>query len=116
MPLEGHWERTQTPLRRLTARERNVAIAVLAVTVVSLLAILLATAWDDRPGPAAGCIETVVAGRVGGEPVSGCGAEARAICARASGFDDPRAEKIGDVCREAGIDAAVPPQPSSTQG
>lgn len=105
MPLEGQWQRTQTPLRKLTHRERNVALGVLAVTVVALVAILLVTAGDSRPGPAPGCIETVVAGRVGGEPVSGCGAEARAICARAARYDDPRADKIVETCRAAGIKA-----------
>jgi hypothetical protein len=103
MPLEGQWQRSQTPLRKLTKRERRVAIGVIAVTVVGLAGILLLTAGDTRPGPAPGCIETVVAGRVGGEPVNGCGAKARAICARASHFDDPRANKIVDTCHEAGI-------------
>jgi hypothetical protein len=103
MPLEGQWQRSQTPLRKLTKRERRVAIGVIAVTVVALAGILLLTAGDSRPGPAPGCIETVVAGRVGGEPINGCGAKARAICARASHFDDPRANKIVDTCREAGI-------------
>lgn len=103
MPLEGQWQRSQTPLRKLTRRERRAALAVLAATVIALVGILLFTAGDSRPGPAPGCIETVVAGRVGGEPVNGCGAKARAICARASRFDDPRAEKILDACREAGV-------------
>jgi hypothetical protein len=103
MPLEGHWQRTHTPLRKLTRRERGAATAMVAVTGVALAAILLVTAGDRRPEPAPGCIETVVAGRVGGEPVSGCGAEARAICTRAARFDDPRAEKIVEVCGERGI-------------
>jgi hypothetical protein len=103
MPLEGQWQRSHTPLRKLTSRERNVALAVIAVMVVALAGILLFTVGDSRTGPAPGCIETVVAGRVGGEPVNGCGAKARAICARASGFDNPRAETILDACREGGI-------------
>ncbi len=103
MPLEGQWQRTQTPLRKLTHRERNVALGVLAATVVALVAILLVTAGDSRPGPGPGCIETVVAGRVGGELIHACGAEARATCARSATFDDPRARKIVESCREAGI-------------
>jgi hypothetical protein len=103
MPLEGHWQRTNTPLRKLTGRERKVAVAMVAATVVAIAGLLLATAGDSRPGPAPGCIETVVAGRVGGEPVNGCGAKAEAICARATHFEGPRPEKILDACREAGI-------------
>jgi hypothetical protein len=103
MPLEGHFQRVNTPLRRLTKRERNVVIAGLAVTLAALLALILATASDSRPQPAAGCIYTVVAGRTGGEPVHGCGAEAEAICAHSARFQDPRAEKVVEVCREAGV-------------
>jgi hypothetical protein len=103
MPLEGHFQRVNTPLRRLTGRERNVVVAGTLVTLVAILVLILATAGDSRPGPAPGCIETVVAGRVGGEPVNGCGAKARAICARAANFDDPRARKVGEACDEAGV-------------
>ena len=103
MPLEGHFQRVNTPLRKLTVRERNVVIAGLLVTLLALLALLFATAGDTRPGPAAGCVSTVVAGRVGGEPVNGCGVKAEAICAHAAQFDDPRANKIVAACREAGV-------------
>ncbi|HWW67045.1 MAG TPA: hypothetical protein VNY83_03590 [Solirubrobacterales bacterium] len=104
MPLEGHWRRVNTPLRRLETRERNVAIAAVGVTLVALVALILATAGDSRPGPAPGCIRVLVAGRVGGEVVAGCGAEAKAICTRSATFDDPRARKIVESCRQAGIE------------
>ncbi len=116
MPLEGHWRRTNTPLRRLTSRERNVVIAGIAVTLAALVALILATAGDTRPPPPPGCIYTVVAGRVGGEPVHGCGAEAKEICGRAATFDDPRARKVLETCREAGIDAGAPPERAGGQG
>jgi hypothetical protein len=103
VPLEGHWQRTNTPLRKLNPRERRVAIAAIAATVVALAALLLATGGDSRPGPAPGCVSTVVAGRVGGEPVNGCGAKAEAICTRATHFEGARPEKILEACREAGI-------------
>lgn len=103
MPLEGHFQRVNTPLRKLTARERNVLIAGLLVTVVAILALILATAGDSRPAPATGCVSAVVAGRVGGEPVNGCGAEAKAICARSANYDNPRARTINAKCDEAGI-------------
>lgn len=114
MPMEGHWRRANTPLRRLTGRERNVLIAGVAVVVVAIAALLLATGGGSRPAPGRGCIYVVVAGRVGGEPVHGCGATARAICARSARFDDPRAAKIGEACRRAGIGiGAMPPLPPS---
>lgn len=103
MPLEGHFQRVNTPLRRLTKRERNVVIAGLVVTLAALLALILATASDSRPQPASGCIYTVVAGRTGGEPVHGCGAEAEAICAHSARFQDPRSETVVEACREASV-------------
>jgi hypothetical protein len=112
MPLEGHWRRTNTPLRRLGRRERNVAVGAVAATLVAIAVLLVATAGDTRPGPGPGCIYVVVAGRVGGEPVHACGAEARTTCARAATFDDPRGRTIVESCREAGIEAA----PAGTSG
>jgi hypothetical protein len=103
MPLEGHFERVNTPLRKLTPRERNVVIAGTLITVGVILALILATASDSRPAPAAGCVSAVVAGRVGGEPVNGCGADAKAICARSANYDNPRARTINGKCDEAGI-------------
>jgi hypothetical protein len=103
MPLEGHWRRTNTPLRRLSTRERNAVIVGLAVTIVALLVLILATASSTQPGPAAGCIRADVAGRVGGERIHPCGAAARTTCARALSFDTPRSRAIVEACREARI-------------
>jgi hypothetical protein len=116
MPLEGHFQRVNTPLRKLNGREIKVLVAGTVVTVVALLAVVLATAGDSRPAPAPGCVSAVVAGRVGGEPVNGCGAEARAICARSARFDNPRADKIGEVCDEAGIVVTPAEVAAASQG
>jgi hypothetical protein len=116
MPLEGHFQRVNTPLRKLTSRERNVAIAVIVVTAASLAALLFATAGDSRPGPAPGCIYTIVAGRTGGEPVEGCGVEAEEICAHSAQFSDPRADKVVAACHEAGVPTTgTPGGPFSTK-
>ena len=103
MPLEGHWQRTNTPLRRLTKRERNVVISGLALTLVALAVLLLATAGDSKPPLAPGCISVPVAGRTGAELVHGCGVEAREICARATTRDDPGSQAIVASCSERGI-------------
>jgi hypothetical protein len=114
--MEGHWRRVNTPLRKVTGRERNVLIAGLTATAVAIMAILLLTAGDSRPGPKPGCISVVVAGRVGGEPVSACGAEARAICARSAQFDVPRSRTILAACREQGIETRTAPGAPSRGG
>jgi hypothetical protein len=103
MPLEGHYNRANTPLRRLAERERNVVLAGLAVTVVALLVLVLATAGDSQPPPAPGCIRVAVAGRVGGELIHPCGAEAVATCTRSATFDTERSHAIVAACSEAGI-------------
>lgn len=103
MPLEGHWRRVNTPLRRLTPRERNIAIAVVAVTIAGVLALILATVDDSRPAPAPGCISAVVAGFTGAEPLEACGARARQICETHAGRTDPRSTAILESCRRAGI-------------
>lgn len=103
MPLEGHYRTVNTPLRKLTGRERGVVLAGLAAIVIAILALVLATAGDSRPGPAEGCVSAVVAGRVGGEPVNGCGEKAKRICALSANYDTPRAQTISAKCAEAGI-------------
>jgi hypothetical protein len=103
MPLEGHWQRTNTPLRRLTKRERNVVIGGLAATLVALAILLLATAGDSQPPPAPGCISVSVAGRTGAELVHRCGMEARELCARAATRDDPAYRAIATGCDERNI-------------
>jgi hypothetical protein len=106
MPLEGHYRRVNTPLRKLTGRERRVLIWGTAVTAIALLVLILATAGDSRPAPAPGCIRASVAGRTGAELVQACGEEAVSTCRRAQGFEGsagPAGAAILDACTEAGI-------------
>jgi hypothetical protein len=103
MPLEGHWQRTNTPLRRLSKRERNVVGAGLAVTIVALAVLLLATAEDSQPPPAPGCISVSIAGRTGAELIHRCGMEARELCARAGTRDEPAYRAIAAGCQEQSI-------------
>ena len=103
MPLEGHFQRVNTPLRRLAKRERNVVGAGLATMLIALAVLLLTTAGDSRPPTPAGCISVPVAGRTGAELVHGCGREAREICARAATRDDPGSKAIVASCGEQGI-------------
>lgn len=103
MPLEGHYERQTTPLYKLSSREIRAAAAVLVVTLVALLAVVLATAGDTGAPVKPGCFSASVAGIVGAQTVSACGAEAKARCAHAARFDDPRSRTIVAACEEQGI-------------
>jgi hypothetical protein len=103
MPLEGHYERQKTPLYELSPREIKAAGAVLAVTLVALLGVVLATAGDSSSPIKPGCFSASVAGIVGAQTVSACGAAAEARCAHAARFDDPRSNTIVAACEAQGI-------------
>ena len=105
MPLEGHYERQTTPLYKLSGRELKAAGAALVVTVVAMLAIVVFTVSDSRPGPAQGCIRSTVAGKVGAGTVSGCGQEAVALCSHAANFtgESERARTVVADCKQQGV-------------
>jgi hypothetical protein len=103
MPLEGHYERQTTPLYALSRREIKAAGAVLAVTLVALAAVVLATVGDSSPAPAPGCIRADVAGIVGAETINACGREAVTICRRAAKLSGDRPETIVAACNQQGI-------------
>jgi hypothetical protein len=100
MPLEGHYERQNTPLYKLSPREIKVAFSVLLVTVVAMVAVVAATAGDSNPPPAIGCINPTVAGIVGAETINRCGQEAVETCSHAAEFTGARAETIVANCEK----------------
>jgi hypothetical protein len=107
MPLEGHYQRVNTPLRKLNGREIKVLVIGVIATLVVCLGLIFIPSSDGGPliqnKAGKSCVEVHVAGRVGSEPVAGCGAKAVEICRRASGYDDPRAHTIIDACLAEGI-------------
>jgi hypothetical protein len=103
MPLEGHYERQTTPLYKLSPREIKAAAAISVLTLVAMLAVVIATIGDSSPPPPQGCIRATVAGVVGAETISGCGAEAEAKCAHAAQFDGPRSETVVAECKAQGV-------------
>ena len=98
MPLEGHYERQNTPLYKLSPREIKVAFSILIVTVVAMIAVVAATAGDSNPPPAIGCINPTVAGIVGADTINRCGQEAVETCSHAAEFTGARAETIVANC------------------
>jgi hypothetical protein len=114
MPLEGHFQRVNTPLRRLTKRERNVVITGVVVTFIALAALILATAGDSQPPPKPGCIRVPIAGRTGAELIQACGMEARKLCARSVGHNEPQYLAIARGCSDQNIrPLAVPVGPGT---
>jgi hypothetical protein len=103
MPLEGHYERQMTPLYKLNRREIKAASITLVVILAAMLAVVFATVGDSNPPAPQGCIRVNVAGVVGGETISGCGAEAEAKCAHAARFESPRSDTIVAECEAQGV-------------
>ena len=102
MPLEGHWQRTRRPLRKLSRRERIVAISTVVATALAIVLLIAATAGKSRPEPGPGCIRATIAHVMGGEELNACGAHARRICAQNATLEDPNAISIQASCRQAG--------------
>lgn len=103
MPLEGHYERQTTPLRKLTPRELKAAFGVLGVTLAAMLVVILMTVGDSPAPVADGCIKTEVAGIVGAETIHACDQEAVEVCSHAAEFTGARAETVLSDCRARGI-------------
>jgi hypothetical protein len=112
MPLEGHFQRVNTPLRQLTKRERSIVIAGVVVTFAALAALLLATSGASEPPPKPGCIRVAVAGRTGAELIQACGMEARELCARSAGRDEPQYRAIAAGCADQSIRPLAAPAAS----
>jgi hypothetical protein len=104
MPLEGHYARQTTPLYKLSSREIKVAAITLVVTVIAILGVVIATVGDSNPPTPMGCIHAEVAGIVGAETISGCGAAAEAKCAHAARFDSPRTHTVVAECERQGVE------------
>jgi hypothetical protein len=103
MPLEGHYERQTTPLRKLNPRELKAAFGILAITLIALAVIVVLTAGDSRSPVAQGCIRPTVAGITGAETLYDCGQEAVNTCTHASEYTGARAETIVAECDDRGI-------------
>ncbi|HEY1595592.1 MAG TPA: hypothetical protein VGF74_09360 [Thermoleophilaceae bacterium] len=105
MPLEGQWKRVNTPLRKLSRRERSVAIISAVVVLVAVLALVLATVGDSRPGPKPGCIYAIVPGVMGATAVDACGAQAKKTCTQHAdpAMTDPVSVGVRKSCRRAGL-------------
>lgn len=99
MPVEGLWERQQTPLRRLTRRERRLLAGVLGVLLAATVAVaLIAVLQPERPVPA-GCIQVIAPSTMGAVNVRVCGAGVRRFCAQQATRSDPMARAVQARCR-----------------
>lgn len=104
MPLEGHWERTQTPVRQLGQREALIVYVIGALVAASLAVGLYLVLKPESASPVRpGCIDALVPGIMGGGHVDPCGAKAIALCRSQVGHGDAYARPILASCRAQGL-------------
>jgi hypothetical protein len=105
MPLEHHYERQQTPLRRLTSRERTILLVAVLVLAVGGLATVVLGASNGKIAPDhAGCVAVANASTMGGAMQRACGPAARRWCATPeANAGDTYSRTVQAACRRAGI-------------
>lgn len=110
MPLEaGHWQRTRTPLRRASRRERRALAAAAAalLAIACAVAVLAAGSGSSSPASAHGCVELVAASTTGGATYRACGTAAARWCRTAGPGGDAASRTLRDRCRAAGLAVGV---------
>ena len=102
MPLEGHWQRQQTPLRRVSRRELRLLAAVASVLALAAAVVLYAALRHEAHHAAAGCVEITAASTTGGATLHACGADAARWCRSEAGHTDTVARAVLTACARAG--------------
>jgi hypothetical protein len=104
--LVGHSRRLATPLG---AGERRLTKVLGALAIAALIGVIVIVVMNHRGLTSRnGCINTTVAGSLGGQLVHACGAQARSLCASERGRGDATAQTILAACREAHVAAPAP--------
>ena len=102
MPVEGQWERSQTPFSRSDKRLLWAA-GLVAVVVIGVASAFYLTRSSSTPAMS-GCLVAVVASTMGGARLTVCGAAAHMFCAAHGGKD----ARIATACRRQGFAADLP--------
>jgi len=105
MPLEGHWERQNTPLRRLTGRERRILAAAAGLIALATVVVVVLALTTSRAAPPPGCVDVTAASTTGAATFRACGEDAKARCAAT---DPARDGGLAQACRRAGLAVARP--------
>jgi hypothetical protein len=102
VPLQGHWQRVNTPLRKTTDREKRILIVVVAGLAAACIALVIVAVGSSSPSTPAGCIHLEAPSTMGAVASDICGDDARRLCTGGRARTDPLSGKILPQCREAG--------------
>jgi hypothetical protein len=103
VPLQGHWDRVNTPLRKTTLRERRILWVVVAVLAVACIAGAIVAFGSSSPSTPAGCVHLEAPSTMGAVASDICGNDAKALCTGRQAQTDPLSATILPQCREAGL-------------
>ncbi|MGE5858728.1 MAG: hypothetical protein ACM31K_09600 [Solirubrobacterales bacterium] len=104
MPLQGHWQRVNTPLRETTARERRLAWLIGGLAALGAIAAVIAVIVTNSPRTAAGCIRVDLPSTMGGGTPQLCGDAAASFCGSRAAHAAPLNATALPKCREAGYE------------
>jgi hypothetical protein len=104
MPLEGHWRRLQTPIRKTTRREGRVVAIASALLAVGVAVVLYAALQSGSSEAGPGCVNVTAAHSTGGATLHACGKAAARWCHSAATRSDALARDLRRECRKAGYD------------
>jgi hypothetical protein len=100
MPLEGHWERQQTPLRTM---ERRVLAGVAGAIAIAIAVVIIVAITGGASAAKAGCIEVTVPSTTGGASARACGKDAARYCDEQASVTGRDARATQEACRHAGF-------------
>jgi hypothetical protein len=101
VPLQGHWDRVNTPLRKTTSRERWIVWvfgALLAIAATAAVLVFVANG-SNSPTVGPGCLRIEVGSTMGGGATTLCGQAARNFCGSSAAHAE---QGFLAKCREAG--------------
>jgi hypothetical protein len=102
VPLEGHWERVNTPLRETTARERRILLFGGALLTLAAVAAVIVAIGSSSPATPAGCIRIEFPSTMGASASTLCGEKAASFCRGPAANSPPLNETALPKCRDAG--------------
>jgi len=109
VPLEGHWQRINTPLRETTPRERLLVRGLIAIFVsAAIVTVVVLIATCGGSGSVAGyssgshCVQVDVPSTMGGSGIHACGKDAATFCRGPLAHSSDLRGRALPACREAG--------------
>jgi hypothetical protein len=104
VPLQGHWQRVNTPLRKTTGRERLLVRAVAVVVGIAVVATIVVAIATNGSGTSPGCVQIDVPSTMGGSTIHVCDEKAAAFCRSSLAHQPPLNGTALPKCRAAGYE------------